>query len=241
MSVSKLKPIDSTTLHERAYRQLKAALMTGMFRPGEPVTLRGLAEAFGTSVMPIRDAVRRLVSERALEMPSSRSVRVPLLSLRDFDNLVHLRVLLEGEAAALAASAVSSSEVAKIEQLHLEVAKHFSMGQISKFIVANQQLHFAIYAASKNPLLLSIIEILWLQGGPYLTLVIEHFSDEHARSATVDFSEHQRIVEALKKGDSERARKAIQGDILNAAEQYRPRLEEAMSNPDDERTRVGEQ
>lgn len=233
MPVTKLRPIDATTLQERAYRQLKSALMRGAFRPGEPVTLRGLAEALGTSVMPIRDAVRRLVSERALEMPSSRSVRVPPLSLTDFDNLVHLRLLLEGEAAALAARKLSTRDLAKIEQLHLEVIDEYSTGRITKFIEANQQLHFAIYAGSENPLLLSIIETLWLQGGPYLTLVVEHFAEVHAQRADMEFMEHQRIVDALKSHDPESARKAIQDDITSAAEQYRRRIAQAMSSSDD--------
>ena len=65
----------------RVYRALARGLMAGMFSPGEAVTLRILARRLGTSAMPVREAVSRLIAERALVLLPNRSVIVPRMSL----------------------------------------------------------------------------------------------------------------------------------------------------------------
>ncbi len=68
-----LARLERETLHERAYDEVKKAIMGGAIAPGEPMTIRALAKALGTSVMPVREALRRLVAERALELlPNAR-------------------------------------------------------------------------------------------------------------------------------------------------------------------------
>ena len=74
--VSKL---ERETLHDRAYLELKKAIMSGAIRPGATITIRAMATALGTSPMPVREALRRLVAERALEMLPTRSVTLPLM------------------------------------------------------------------------------------------------------------------------------------------------------------------
>src|SRR5271155_4909748 len=91
---SSIGPIEHETLYDRVYRELKNSIMAGAFKPGSELTLRSVAGALGTSFMPVRDAMRRLVAERALEMRPSRTSR-------------RIRLLLEGEAVALAAKKIS--------------------------------------------------------------------------------------------------------------------------------------
>src|SRR3984885_607306 len=68
------------TVQERVYSALRDQLMRGGFEPGQKLKIAALAEAFGTSAMPVRDALNRLTVERALETLPSRTVRVPALS-----------------------------------------------------------------------------------------------------------------------------------------------------------------
>jgi hypothetical protein len=63
-----ISPVGRETLNDRVYRELKKSIMSGAFKPGSELKLRSVAEALGTSLMPVRDAMRRLVAERALEM-----------------------------------------------------------------------------------------------------------------------------------------------------------------------------
>jgi DNA-binding GntR family transcriptional regulator len=215
--VERLKAVDATTLQEKVYEQLRHGLMSGAFKPGESVTLRGIAEATGTSLMPVREAVRRLVSIRALEMPNSRSTRVPLLVVEDFDELVAVRLLLEPEATALAAANVTPESLAQLRSLDATVRANFEAGDLEGFLVANRGFHAAIYALSGNTRLVALIDSLWLQSGPYLTLV-QH-GMRTALSARID--DHADILNALQRRDPEKARQAMTKLLKSSAQIYR--------------------
>src|SRR5271154_278523 len=92
------------TLRLRVYRSLARGLMAGMFKPGEAVTLRTLAKRLGTSAMPVREAVSRLIAERALVLLPNRSVIVPRMSRTRFAQLSRTRQMLEGTLAEIAAA-----------------------------------------------------------------------------------------------------------------------------------------
>ncbi|MEQ1808127.1 MAG: GntR family transcriptional regulator, partial [Burkholderiaceae bacterium] len=75
------------TLGAQVLAQLRTQLITGAFAPGDKLSLRTLALQLGVSMQPVRDAVARLVAERALEVTPKRSVQVPLMSLPQFREL----------------------------------------------------------------------------------------------------------------------------------------------------------
>jgi DNA-binding GntR family transcriptional regulator len=216
--IEQLAPIETASLHQQVYGELRQAIMAGKFRPGEPLTLRGLASALGTSIMPARDAVLRLAAERALE-PSGRGVRIPTLDLQRLEDVTRFRVCLEGEAAALAAQRATPEEVRKIEQASLQTAKAQG-GQVLRFLAANQAFHFAVYRAAHSELLQSMIETLWLQIGPHLALLAESESFENANA--VDLTAHDQLVAAIQRKDSEAARAAIAADLRDSVDIYAP-------------------
>ena len=75
-----IAPVGKETMNDRVYRELKNLIMTGAFAPGAELILREVAQVMGTSLMPVRDAMRRLVSEHGLDaLPSGRMV-IPVLS-----------------------------------------------------------------------------------------------------------------------------------------------------------------
>ena len=78
--LSALHPVDGGTLWQRVYSELRDFLMVGGVPPGEKVTLRQLTTAFGTSLMPVREAVQRLAAEGALEILPNRAIRVPVMT-----------------------------------------------------------------------------------------------------------------------------------------------------------------
>ena len=88
---SAIAPVERETLNDRVYRELKNSIMAGSFKPGSELTLRSVADALGTSLMPVRDAMRRLVSERALEVLPSRKIALPVLTVDKFLELRRIR------------------------------------------------------------------------------------------------------------------------------------------------------
>jgi DNA-binding GntR family transcriptional regulator len=209
---SSIGPIERETLNDRVYRELKNSIMTGAFKPGAELTLRTVAEALGTSFMPVRDAMRRLVTERGLEVRPSRTIAIPVLTVEEFLELRHVRLLLEGEAVALAAEKISARQLANVKMIHkkLESLNHERSGQ---FWTLNLKLHFAIYEVGASPLLLSMIEPLWLQLGPLLARV------PVSRALKDSADPHQLLVRALEHHDPFAARAALSADLTEATEQ----------------------
>jgi DNA-binding GntR family transcriptional regulator len=207
-------PVDKDTLHERVYGELRTALMTGQFVPGQSITIRALAKAFGTSAMPVREALRRLVAEQALQILPNRSVIVPRMTRERLEDLRRVRVELEGMAAAQAARHITADELDKLARLLDEMCAAAKNAGPRGYNLQNQDFHFTIYAAARSAVLLPIIESLWLQIGPVLTLL----STDPAVSMIFAEKHHTKALAALRAGDGPGAREAIASDISEAAD-----------------------
>jgi DNA-binding GntR family transcriptional regulator len=172
----KLQPIDTTTMHERCYQELRTGLMAGVYKPGDTVTLRGVAEVLGTSLTPVREAVRRLVSERALEMPNSRSVRVPLMTLKMFDDLIGIRLVLEPMAVRLTAANIDNATVNLLASINADIMRNIEIKNIQAAMSINRRFHQILYDTSGNDTLIGVIDTLWTQSGPYINLLLSNIS-----------------------------------------------------------------
>jgi DNA-binding GntR family transcriptional regulator len=89
------------TQQERVYSRLREAILNGHFEPGRSVTLRGVAKLLDVSPMPVREALRRLTAERALELLSNRRVAVPIMTITKLEEICDARIALETAAAEL--------------------------------------------------------------------------------------------------------------------------------------------
>jgi len=79
-ALNEIAPLTRQTLGDRTYAQLSELLVSGRLAPGDRLSLRGAAEALGVSMMPVREAVSRLVADGALEVTPNRAVRVPIMT-----------------------------------------------------------------------------------------------------------------------------------------------------------------
>ncbi|MEW9613416.1 GntR family transcriptional regulator [Shinella sp. S4-D37] len=200
---------------EYIYTELKQMLMMGEFVPGQRLTLPQLAEGFGTSQMPIREATNRLISARALQSPPRRSLCVPEATVDLMDSLLPVRLLLEGEAARLAVITKGSSLVRKLEAINTEMQAHVPAENIKGYLKFNQKFHFQIYRGSGNSDLVDLIELMWMRYAPMLNIV---------RSGVLTKSGDQRhveIIEAFRAEDPEAAAAAMRADIQDAARPIR--------------------
>jgi DNA-binding GntR family transcriptional regulator len=212
-----LAPIERPTLGSQAYFDLRKLIMSGRLAPGDRLPLRSVANALGVSIMPVRDAINRLVAEQALVMTPSRAVRVPVMTPAEFQELATIRAVLEGFAAEQAALHRSKDDVKQIvlaEQTYRDECLQ-RLADPAKALLFNMNFHFAVYRAAKLPKLLEMIESLWLRVGP--VFIVEVRSSPDRLSTGGAHLHHRRAVTAIKAGDGEAAREALANDIRSAA------------------------
>jgi DNA-binding GntR family transcriptional regulator len=219
MSLSDLvTPLKRQTLSANVYEQLKELVMSGQMMPGEQFSLRSTATALGVSVMPVREAIQRLVAEQALEVTPNRAMRVPTMTASQFREITRIRINLEGLATEQAASSWTDAGLRQIMQWDERFSSEMATGKPNgtRLITFNKELHFAIYGAAKMPLLLQMIEALWLRIGPILNYDLR--SGSRRIEERVAVSHHADLVKALQQRDGAAARVALQGDIESAAD-----------------------
>jgi DNA-binding GntR family transcriptional regulator len=213
-----VEPLDRQTLGERAYAQLADLLISGRLAPGERLSLRTAAEVLGVSIMPVREAVSRLVADRALEVMPNRAVRVPLMSVVQFRDLTKVRIAIEGHAAAQAALQRNDDDLAAIaraeEAMRAESMK--SRPDLPRAVELNKTFHFAVYEAARSPILVEIIRALWLKAGPVINLDLRANPERLAKGDAIRF--HANVRKAIAAGDAAAAQAGIAADISGAAE-----------------------
>jgi DNA-binding GntR family transcriptional regulator len=167
--------------------------------------------------MPVREAVQRLAAEGALVVRPQSGARVPLMTRGRFAELTTIRIALEGMAAARAAKTASALELGQIEHHLARLQASAARKRADPIVVirANQRLHFAIYRSARMPVLLSLIEGLWLQIGPVLNLDLQSSSERLAKLAAHEH--HALLVASLARRDAKGARRGLVGDIESAA------------------------
>ena len=140
-----LVPVDVSTVQDRVYQSLRLGLLKGEFLPGEQVSIRALAEVFGTSPMPVREAVARLIAERAIEQSGPRTLRIAPYLASDHENYIRVRMQLEGYAAERAASAPKNPIFTDALQRHNDsIQEALEARDLDAALAGNQAFHFEL-------------------------------------------------------------------------------------------------
>ncbi len=217
MELLPIRRIDHETMSQRVYRDLRELIMSGQAQPGQRLTLKSLSEALGTSQMPVREALRQLAAEGALEFLANKSVRVPEMTKAKFLELLSIRLAVEGLAIEEAARRITDAELVELMRHHKtftkEVARKHPEAAVA--IESNMRLHFAAYRAAQMPSLMTIIEGLWLQVGPVLNLDMRSGSSRLTEGPAR--LHHDALMQALAARDPVMARQALIADLTTAA------------------------
>lgn len=185
-----------------AYEGLLNILLSGQLRPNDVIMERQIAERLKISRTPLREAMRRLEGEKLI---TRKNVGFSPLSLstEDFLNILHVRRLLEGEAARRAASRISRDELKRIREQMVAV-RHGAPPAGTDPNSLGRQLHALIAQAASNPVLLSIVEDLGKRTRLFMRV------PEHRAQVT---DEHLAVIDALLLGDGDAARIAMEQHI----------------------------
>ena len=204
---AKVSGEDPRTLQQQVLAGLRRRILLGRIEPGQALTIRGLAAELGVSAQPVREALRQLVAERALELMDNRRVRIPPMTIERFDDLIAARIVLEAEAAARAMPYVTDEIIARMEAEDTVIDEAEKARDYDRWIGANFAFHAVLYGAVPQSAFLPLIESLWLQVGPFLRRAIRTISGHY----TVD--RHSEALAALRRRDTMALRIAIEADI----------------------------
>ena len=171
LAPEKLAPLRRETLHETANAEIRSALTSGCMKMGESLTLRSLASTLGISEAPVREAVRRLVTEGALEAIPNRSISVPVMTRAKLEEQRQVSVTLEGLATEMAVPNLTAADAKQLKALDGQMVAAGKAGDIATVLARNSDFHMTLYRASRSELLVDLIQITWLRAGPLLTLV----------------------------------------------------------------------
>jgi len=194
--------------HERLYRDLRERLLFGQFRPGMSVTLQGIADDHEVSLTPVREAIRRLVAEGALEMHGNRRISVPEMHEDRTDELLAVRLLLEPE---IAKRAIGNVDVTLLRAIDDQMDKAILEGNVDDYLKCNFAFHFTLYRASNASIMISIAESLWLQMAPYMRVVCGRVGTSNLED------QHKRAISAIEAKNVDALEAAIIEDISSGA------------------------
>lgn len=216
------------TLSEQAYERLQTALVSGVFKPGETLSIRQLAALIGVSATPARDAISRALWEGSLENGPNRTVVVPKLTLERLHDIYAVRLNLECLATELAAPNFNGQALAALQRIEADYVAGLEAEDMSAVLRENERFHFYIYAQSNNEILLGLIKTLWLKMGPSLNLLFPAYVDRRG-------SRHKNeIISALRERDGAKAREAVEADLIDGKAEVRralQRLEQGSRAP----------
>ncbi|WP_241963036.1 GntR family transcriptional regulator [Thalassorhabdomicrobium marinisediminis] len=210
------------TEQEAVYARLRHGIMIGTIAPGTTLTMRGLAETLGVSPTPVREAVRRLGSENAIQMLPNRRMTIPMMTLGRFEELVALRVALEVHAAERALPYVSDIMIDQLEALDLQMDRAMGEERHDDLTLLNQDFHRQLYSANPHQVSIPAIESVWLQLGPFQRQVVKNVKEFYV------IDRHKEIVAALRSRDVAALVGAIDSDIREGISRSGRRVLEQM-------------
>ena len=207
-----LKRIEREPLWDLAHTQLRDALLAGRYPPGTVLTLRSLAENFGTSITPVRDAVTRLVAQGVLQQGPRNAAIVPNLTKSELAHLTVVRCALEGRAAREAALNRNEAALQRLQARLATMQALIADRKLESYLEHHRKFHFEIYAMSGIGILVETIENMWLRCGPALSFVIPDYV-----VLLKGWDHHTAALKAIMAGDADTVEQAIVADICGAA------------------------
>ncbi len=207
--------------HEQVYQTLKAQILFGEMAPGQAVTIQGLTDSLGVGMTPVREAIRRLISDGALMFQGNRRVSVPVLSANDIEQLIYVRISIESELARRAAQRVTTADIDQLETLDQALDAAIAAGDVPKYLRFNHAFHTALYAHANAPIMMDLADRLWLRFGPSLRVVCGRFGTQNLPDR------HKDMLIAMRNRDADGVAKAMEQDVSQGTEMMIEVLSEA--------------
>lgn len=189
------------TKSETAYAVLRDRILGGKLAPGQVLQQRELAASLGISTTPLREALRRLMTEGLVELDSHRDARIPELRAEQAQDLLELRSALDPLAASLAAERRTTADLAEMREALADLEPLPGRPTLEQ-LGAHRRFHRAVHTAAHNTLLATSLEQLWDQSDRYRLFALAGGHRSHDGDAA---KEHRALVAAIADRDADEA------------------------------------
>lgn len=188
------------TISQRLAQAIEADIVNGAIPPGTELDERTVAERFGVSRTPVREALRRLAADGLIEVRPRRKAIVHTLDTQRLAQMFEVLASLEALAAECAARRMTEKQVSQLRELHGEIGRAVNERDGEGYDELNHAFHRAIYAGASNTYLQDQVDLLRQRLSPYRRWLLRKLN--RMRQSHL---EHAMILEAIEQGDGERA------------------------------------
>jgi len=202
------------TKSDYAYGEVRERIMSGRLPQGATGNLEALAAELNVSTTPVREAMRRLASEGFVVLDAHRDARVAPLTAAEARNLFEVRQQLDPLAVRLAAERRDDADCTRIRQAAASL-EPLDAGSGLAALEAHRAFHVALYRASHNDLLISLLDGLWDKADRYRRAALEARDDSPEDRARVQ-AEHQAMMAAVLDSDADAAEEHMRRHVANS-------------------------
>ncbi|WP_258804163.1 GntR family transcriptional regulator [Pseudarthrobacter sp. NS4] len=222
MSLQIPRSVTPTLVADQVYEVLENAVLTGSLEAGSPLRVRDLAAMVGTSVMPVREAIRRLEEAGLATRIPHRGAVVRTFTAAELIHIYDVRTILEVEAATQGAPNISREDTQLMQAACSKMQQAVEEGRIVDALDLDEDVLRTLYRASGNPVLVSTIEQLWLQCRPYKVIGATEAVAKHDDTL---WTPQPALVQALMDGDTAAATTITAESLASALRRLELRLE----------------
>jgi DNA-binding GntR family transcriptional regulator len=205
-----MRKIKLKAIHEDVASQIRAMIRDGALVKGQKIDEKHLYESMGVSRTPVREALRILNAEGLVELIPNKGAYVSDPPIEVIQDLFEVISVLEGTSARLAAQKMNSQDFAKIESLHQDLERYYSVRDHKAYLQRNHVLHELIEDITGNKVLKQVIESLKQK-----VLIYRHRQLYEEDRFNQSIREHRDLLEAFRKRDAELAEVAMRRHLMN--------------------------
>ncbi|MEI4261496.1 GntR family transcriptional regulator [Roseovarius sp. D0-M9] len=219
--------------HAQVYLRLREMVLYGDLTPGQAVTIQGLTTRLNAGMTPVREAIRRLTSQGALEFQGNRRVCVPQLDAAAISEIIVAREWLDPYLTRRAVERAEAPDIDALAAIDGALDGAIRQGDLRSYLHLNHQFHLTLYTLAESPILADLAEGLWLRFGPAMRVLCGRLGTQNLPD------NHKDLLCAMRAQDADAAAAAIGADVRQGMDQLRASLDEAAQAAA-EQTRDGE-
>ena len=198
------------TIAQTVAARIREQILKREIKGGEPLRQESIAKAFGTSIIPVREALRQLESEGLVELKSHRGAVATELTLDKALEWIHLRLLIEADLIGLAIENITEAELQKAEVILSRFDDAMDhLREIDQWSEYNWEFHSTLYAPANRPETMKVLHALHQKCDRYVRLQL--LSGDHIARAE---AEHHELVDLCRQKKKRAAKALIQRHII---------------------------